>query len=149
MRIASSKVSVQLKASKALGVLYHIKWRGRNSESGNSLRLKSLHWSAIFPWSLTKQEPKKAYFLAKKGLKSIAYVVNDEGHLLHFNDMTCRYSLGPHHRVIYNQVTTLILSLVHVPHLDGDHRIQDWMLQKGNIVIPMNNITTHSVYMLL
>ena len=33
--------------------------------------------------------------------------------------------------------------------LDGDRRIQDWMLQKGNIVIPMNNITTHSVYMLL
>ena len=24
-----------------------------------------------------------------------------------------------------------------------------WMLQKGNIVIPMDNLTTHSVYMLL
>ena len=27
--------------------------------------------------------------------------------------------------------------------------IQDWMLQKGDIVIPMNNITKHSMYMLL
>ena len=41
-------------------VLHHIKWRGRNSESGNSLRLESLHWSAIFPRSLAEQEPWKA-----------------------------------------------------------------------------------------
>ena len=40
------------------------------------------------------------YFLAKKGLKSIADVVNDQGHLLGFNDMRCRYSLGSHHHVI-------------------------------------------------
>ena len=76
-------------------------------------------------------------------------MVNDEGHLLHFNDMTCRYNLGPHHRVIWNQVTELVISLVHVPPPNGDRRIQDWMLQKGNIVIPMHNITTHSMYMLL
>ena len=86
-------------------VLHHIKWKGRNSESGNSLRLESLHWSAIFPQSLAEQEPRKAYVLAKKGLKSIADVINDEGHLLHFNDMTCHYNLGPHHCVIWNQVT--------------------------------------------
>ena len=70
-------------------------------------------------------------------------MVNDQGHLLGFNDMTCRYSLGPHHRVIWNQVIELVLSLVPVPPLDGDRRIQDWMLQKGNIVIPMDKITTH------
>ena len=90
-----------------------------------------------FSRSLAEQEPRKAYFLAKKGLKSIADVVNDQGHLLGFNDMRCRYSLGSHHRVIWNQVTSLVLSLVHVPPLDGDRRIQDWMLQKGNIVIPI------------
>ena len=77
------------------------------------------------------------YFLAKKGLKSIADVVNDQGHLLGFNDMRCRYSLGSHHHVIWNQVTLFVLSLVPVPPLDGDRRIQDWMLQKGNIVIPI------------
>ena len=64
--------------------------------------------------------------------------------------MRCRYSLGSNHRVIWNQVTSLVLSLVHVPPLDGDRRIQDWMLQKGNIVMPINiKITTHSMYMLL
>ena len=87
-----------LKHSK--DVLHHIKWRGRNLKLWNSLRLKSLHWSAIFPQSLVEQEPRKAYFVAKKGLKSIANVVNDQGQLLHFNDITCRYNLGPHHRVI-------------------------------------------------
>ena len=56
-------------------VLHHIKWRGRNSESGNSLGLESLHWSAIFPRSVAEQGPRKAYFLAKKGLKSIADAV--------------------------------------------------------------------------
>ena len=61
--------------------------------------------------------------------------------------MTSRYGLGPHHRVMWNQVTKLVLSLVHVPPLDGDRKIQDWMLQKGNIT--MNNIRTHSLYMLL
>ena len=64
------------------------------------------------PLSLVEQDPRKAYFLAKKRLKSIADVVNDQGHLLRFNDMTCRYSLGPHHRVIWNRVIELVLSLV-------------------------------------
>ena len=36
-------------------VLHHIKWRGGNSESGNSLRLESLDWSAIFPRPLAEQ----------------------------------------------------------------------------------------------
>ena len=63
--------------------------------------------------------------------------------------MTCPYSLGPHHRVIWNHVIELVLSLVPMPPLDGDRRIQVWMLQKGNIVIPINKITTHSMYMLL
>ena len=63
--------------------------------------------------------------------------------------MTWRYSLRPHHRVIWNQVVELVLSLVPMPPLDGDRRIQDCILQKGNIVIPMNKITTHLVYMLL
>ena len=76
-------------------------------------------------------------------------MVNDQGHLLGFNDMTCHYSLGPHHHVIWYQVTSLVLSLLHVPPLDGDRKIQDWMLQKGKIVIPMNKITTHSVSMFL
>ena len=67
----------------------------------------------------------KSYFLATKGLKSIAYVINDQGHLLGFNDMTRGYSLGPHHHVIWNQVMELVLSLVHVPPLYGDRRIQD------------------------
>ena len=71
-------------------------------------------------------------------------MVNDQGHLLGFNDMTCRYSLAPHHRVIGNHVTKLILSLI-----DEYYKIHDWMLQKGNIVIPMDiKITTHSVYSL-
>ena len=52
-------------------------------------------------------------------------------------------------RSLHNQVTTLVSSLVPVPSLDGDHRIQDWMLRKGNIVIPMTKIATHSIYMLL
>ena len=63
--------------------------------------------------------------------------------------MTCRYSLGPHDQVIWNQVTELVLSLVPLPSLDGGHNIQGWMLRKGNIVIPMDKIMTHLVYMLL
>ena len=63
--------------------------------------------------------------------------------------MRCRYSLGSYHRIIWNQVTTLVRSLVLVPPLNGDRMIQDWILQKGNIVIPMTKITTRSVYMLL
>ena len=43
------------------------------------------------PWF---HEHANAIFLAKKGMKSIADVVNDEGSLLRFNDMRCRYSLG-------------------------------------------------------
>ena len=47
-------------------VLHHIKWRGRNSKSRNSLRLEGLHWSIIFPCSQAKQESRKvAYFLEK------------------------------------------------------------------------------------
>ena len=72
-----------------------------------------------------------------------------KGHLLGFNVMKCRYRLGPHHLVIWNQVTELVLFLEHIRPLDGDHKIQDWMLQKGNIVIPRHKITTHSVYRLL
>ena len=55
----------------------------------------------------------------------------------------------PNHRVIWNQVAKLVLSLVPMPFLDGDHKIHDWIYQKGNIVIPMDKITTHSVYRLL
>ena len=108
----SSKILKQWKK-----VLHHIQWRGRNLESGNTLRLERLHWSVILPWSLPKQEPRKAYFLAMKGLTSITDVVNDQGQLLGFNDITCRYSIGPHHCVICNKVTELILSLVPVPPL--------------------------------
>ena len=60
-------------------------------------------------------------------------MVNDQGHLLGFNDMTCRYSLGPHHRVIWNQVIELVFSLVHVRPLNGDRMIPYWMLQKGKL----------------
>ena len=70
-------------------VLHHTKWRGRNLESENFLCLESLDWSVILPRSVAEQEPRKAYFLAKKGLKSITDVVNDQGHLLGFNGMTC------------------------------------------------------------
>ena len=48
-----------------------------------------------------------------------------------------------------DKFTALVLSLVPMSPLDRDGRIQDRMLQKGNIVIPMNQITTYSVYMLL
>ena len=33
----------------------------------------------------------------------------------------------------------------HAP-IDGDHRIQDWILQKGNLVIPMDKITTQCIW---
>ena len=33
------------------------------------------------------------------------------------------FLLGPHHCIIWNQVTELVLSLVLVPPLDGDRRI--------------------------
>ena len=38
--------------------------------------------------------------------------VNDQGNLLGFNNMKCHYNLGPHHRVIWNEVTELVLTLV-------------------------------------
>ena len=104
--------------------------------------------STIFLQSLAEQDPRNAYFLAKKGLKSIADVVNDQGRILGFNDMTCRYNIGPHHCVIWNQVTELVLSLVPMPPLDGDCIIHDSMLQKGNVVIPINKITTHCFKMI-
>ena len=75
-------------------------------------------------------------------------MVNDQGHLLGFNGMRCHYSLGSHHRIIWKQVTMLVVSLVLVPPLDGDRKIQDWMLQKGNIVIPMSKITMRLVLQL-
>ena len=78
----------------------HIQWINRVYLKNQDIRLESLHRIVIFLQSLAKQEHMKAYFLAKKGLKSIADV--------------------PHHRVNWNHVTELVLSLVHVPPLDGD-----------------------------
>ena len=57
-----------------------------SNEWKGSLSLESLHWNAIFPQSLAEQEPRKAYFLAKKGLKSIADVITD--HVTYCTSMT-------------------------------------------------------------
>ncbi|MCO5586233.1 hypothetical protein L7F22_040172 [Adiantum nelumboides] len=109
-------------------VLSQIKWSGRSSLDGNSLRKESLHWSAVFPFPLAVTQPVKAYNLMKMGIRCIEDVVDQNGCVLSFPRACQTLNLGMHHRPIWRDICALLAPLIPIPIFNEEDRLKDWEL---------------------
>ncbi|KAI5072123.1 hypothetical protein GOP47_0012229 [Adiantum capillus-veneris] len=130
-------------------VLSQIKWSGRSSLNGNSLRKESLHWSAVFPFPLAVTQPVKAYNLMKMGIRRIEDVVDENGCVLSFPRVCQKLNLGMHHRPIWRDICALLAPLIPIPILNEEDRLKDWELignSPGSKPVSMQNLTSRQIY---
>ncbi|MCO5602435.1 hypothetical protein L7F22_056567 [Adiantum nelumboides] len=122
-----------------------MKWHGRTSILGNSLRLESLHWSKVFSSTLVQHSPHQAYFLSRKGICQVHQVVDDAEQLLSFPDVASRFCLGHHYSSLWREIQRMLADFLPVPPLNEDSRFSDWKLADSKL----DCISTANVYALL
>ena len=107
-----------------------LSWTPRVNTDCNSLPLESIHWSEVFEEPLAMQEPRKAYFLAKKGVYFIKDVLDNSGHVLSFIDACPKFGLSHHYRPLWEKIESLLAPFEPLPSLDESDRLQDWSLHR-------------------